>query len=98
MSTELSQPKQILASTWLQDEFLGHNEEALLADPARFLDTSGAVLGFRHADQSDRYWRAGRFECMSITKLEAEVWAMPGPRPQSTGVRLTTADGIDIGK
>jgi hypothetical protein len=33
--------KQVSARSWLQKEFLGRDEKALLADRAGFVDTSG---------------------------------------------------------
>ena len=92
----------VSAATWMEDRFLGVSEEVLLADRARFIETSSRPeLSLRHADGTTT-WRAGRFECLSVGSLRERVIAADeataAASSAASALSITVVDGIDIGR
>lgn len=97
MADELARsPRTVRARSWMADFFLGVDEQEVIADRARWVDTSGqhSELAFRHAD-GRTVWRAGKFSTPSIKDLRD---SLPPKSARSATIPITVVDGIDIGK
>ena len=90
----------ISAHSWMEDFFLGVDEETLLSNRANYIDTSGEelkLLRLSHRD-GEMAWPAGRFEWPTVASLRARAEADLSSERRAPPMPITVVDGIDIGR